>query len=99
MLKRKIFSIVLASIMCLSVFLQPLQTQAEEIPTSPVLSDGYTESFVDEFGNTIKLEYIINEEEFKVNTYLDGTLIDYSVRKMERDGEYSFQIQLFTIDY
>ncbi|MDD1504493.1 hypothetical protein PVA17_17255 [Lysinibacillus sp. CNPSo 3705] len=92
-MKRSIFTIFLVGILFLSTFLQPLQTQAEEKSSIPEsISNGYVESFVDELGNTTKLEYLINDNEFRVNTYLNGRLIDYSSRVMEEDGEYSDEI-------
>lgn len=97
-MKRSILLSLLSIVVLFSTVLQPMQSSAaegiplaEEFPLTETLENGYVETFEDEFGNKTELEYLIDDNEFRVNTYLNGELIDYSTRVVE-NGTYSDEI-------
>lgn len=68
-----------------------VQAAEGEVPLVETLENEYIKTFEDEFGNKTELEYLIDDNEFRVNTYLNGERVDHSTRDVE-NGTYSNEI-------
>ncbi|WP_099354063.1 hypothetical protein [Fredinandcohnia onubensis] len=102
-MKRSIFLVFLAVILFFTAVFEPAKSSAEGVSDSlsNSIKNGHTETFYDEFGNTTELEYLINDDEFRVNTFVNGKLVDYSTREVKDDGTYSDEItynQLLSVE-
>lgn len=82
-----------------SVLLFSTATSANTINPNDtiIIENQHEEVFYDEQGNETKLEYIQSSEELIVNTYVNGELIDYSVREIE-NNEFSSVITNYIVE-
>lgn len=78
----RIFIVLTAFVVTLS----PMSQQIVSLDSASKNHDYQTEVFYDDDGNKIELEYILNEEGLRVNTYVNGELAEYSTRDREGDG-------------
>jgi hypothetical protein len=95
-MKRKgNLSILLAAVLLFTTVFTPMKSFAQEDSTQIIqegIKDGHKEFFYDESGNKTELEYLINDEEFRINTYFNDELVDYTTRQALGDGTYSDKI-------
>lgn len=99
-LKKSSLCLLLVIVLSFATILSPTLTYAKEnLEVTNDVENIYSEDenvyneagnriekVYDEAGNLIELEYVDNEEEYRVNTYINGVLVDYSIRIKDVNG-------------
>ncbi|WP_306009329.1 hypothetical protein [Bacillus sp. MMSF_3328] len=86
-MKRFTFVLLVAALI-FSVVVKPTESFAQESAIENI-ENGHVESFFDSEGNKTELEYLYDENELRVNTYVNGELADFTTRESIGENEYS----------